>query len=418
MAELSVLIVNYNSWRECAEAVRTLREHGPTRPDGTPMPYECIVVDNLSPQRDPELVARVERELRLLGEAQGDPASGRLVMHGENGGYSKGMNVAFRHSRGRWIVVSNPDVLFNRDLLPRLQRALERDPRAGITVPKGFWDPGFEGHLPPNTLPTLADAWTFTLGEFSRRLSRWHSRRLTQRWLRVWQASEPIALPMMSGCMFLIERSFFESIGLFDERYPLYFEDTDLSLAIRRAGRQVVQVPDARLVHFVNRSGMSDTEGLWQRHHVSRARYYEKWYGWRGRLTLWATKKLLTSKRLARWRRFQPEPPLVDLGEGDQPPVLRLPRRCERFVVLMSLDPHFYLAAGTFGAGDTWSPSPEAFRMFVHTTFYFAVYDLGGGRFDRLGTWRFHCQSHLGHSVRPPGPAGEHDPARQEQGAK
>ena len=48
----------------------------------------------------------------------------------------------------------------------------------------------------------------------------------------MWWPAIGQSLPMMSGCMFLIERSFFESIGLFDERYPLYYEDTDLSVAI------------------------------------------------------------------------------------------------------------------------------------------------------------------------------------------
>jgi GT2 family glycosyltransferase len=49
----------------------------------------------------------------------------------------------------------------------------------------------------------------------------------------VWTSRAPLALPMMSGAMFLIERAFFERIGRFDERYPLYYEDADLS---RRSG--------------------------------------------------------------------------------------------------------------------------------------------------------------------------------------
>jgi GT2 family glycosyltransferase len=396
MAELSVLIVNYNSWRECATAIATLRAHGPKQRDGSPMPFECIVVDNLSPQRDPAQIAAVEHELRLLAEQQRDPPAGRLVMHTENGGYGKGMNVAFRHSRGRWILVSNPDVLFLPGLIERLQRHLERDPKAGCVVPKGFWDPERSGRLPPNTLPTLSDILFTTWGEFSRRVSHWHARRLARRWLAVWTAEQPIALPMMSGCMFLIERGFFESVGLFDERFPLYYEDTDLSVKIRRAGRNVVQVPDAFLVHFVNRSGMTDQEGMWKRHHTSRRLYYEKWYGWLGTCALRASHWLLSSKALRRFRRFEFETPLVDLGESALPPVLELGRQCERFLVLLSLDARFYLAAGLIGSGARWTPSPASFELFVSATYYFAAYDLTGGRFQRIGTWRYTCLSHLG----------------------
>ncbi len=401
-AELSVLIVNYNTWRECAQAIATLRQHPPTRPDGSPMPYECIVVDNKSPQRDAAAIAAVDRELQHIAGEQGDAAAGRLILHDENGGYSKGMNLAFAHARGRWILVSNPDVMFGPGLISRLQRHLENDPKAGIVVPKGFWDPGFTGHLPPNTLPTLGDVVFMLLGEYSNTVGRWYSRRLLRQWQRAWNAAQPLVLPMMSGCLFLIERAFFEALGRFDERYPLYYEDADLSVAIRKAGRTITQVPDARLVHFVNRSGMSDLDTMWSRHHTSRARYYRKWYGVIGTWALAASKRLLQSTRLERWRRFRPVAPFTDLGAGAQRPVLRLPRRCERYLVLMSLDPRFYLAAGIYGGGDQWRMDDQQFGLFVHAAWFFAVYDLSGGRCERLGTWRWHCLSHLGQPVVQP----------------
>ncbi|MEO6594869.1 MAG: glycosyltransferase family 2 protein, partial [Planctomycetota bacterium] len=370
MAELSVLIVNYNTWRECAAAIATLRQHGPTRPDGTQMPFECIVVDNRSPQQDPSLIAAVEHELRLLAEQQGDPRAGRLILHNENGGYSKGMNLAFGQSRGRWILVSNPDLVYTEGLVSKLQRHLENDKKAGCVVPKGFWDSDFGGHLPPNTLPTLGDVLLTTWGEFSRTVSRWYARHLAKQWLAVWTAKVPLALPMMSGCLFLIEREFFESIGKFDERYPLYFEDSDLSVKIRKAGRTVTQVPDARLIHFVNRSGMSDIETMWQRHHVSRALYYRKWYGRIGTWTLAASRWLLQTPRLRKWHRFKPVGPFQDLGESTERPMLRLPRHCEQYLVLMSLDPRFYLSAGMYGIGDRWTPGDNAFALFVNATLF------------------------------------------------
>lgn len=396
MPELSVLIVNYNTWRECIGAVRTLREHGPTRPDGSPMPFECIVVDNCSPQRAKGQREALERELRLLAEAQGDPAAGRLIMHGENGGYSKGMNLAFSHSRGRWILVSNPDLVFTPGLISKLQRHLESDPQAGIAVPKGYWDLGFSGQLPPNTLPTLTDVAVTTLGAFSRRLSRWHARRLARSWRRVWEADEPLALPMMSGCMFLVERDFFESIGLFDERYPLYYEDADLSVKIRKAGRAVVQVPDAKLAHFVNRSGMSDPQTMWERHDLSRQLYYRKWYGPIGKWMLRWSHWMASTPLLTRLRRQAPHGPVVDLGDSHEPPVIALPRRCDKFLLLMSLDPRFYLSGGMFLSGDSWTPDYHMWQNFHHATFYYIAYDLTDGRFEQIGQWRYRCLSHLG----------------------
>jgi len=79
--------------------------------------------------------------------------------------------------------------------------------------------------------------------------------------------------------------------------------------------------------------------------------------------------------------------------------VIELPRSCERFLVLMSLDLRFFLAAGHFGSGDRWTPTAAAWRLFVHANFYFAVYDLSGGRREHLGVWRYHSLSHLGNAV-------------------
>ena len=399
MAELSVLIVNYNSWKECAAAIASLREHGPTRPDGTPMPFECVVVDNASPIQPPRQVERVEQELQLLREQQGDDRAAVLIRHDENGGYSKGMNLAFAHSRGRQVLISNPDVVFLEGLISRLQRALEDDPSIGIAVPKGYWSPDLDGHLPPNTLPTLGDAWGEALAAYSPRRTQRRAKRFLDRWLKVWDAEQPLALPMMSGCMFLVDRDYFESVGKWDERYPLYYEDADLSVTIRRSGRTITQVPDARLVHFVNRSGMSDLETMWARNRVSKDRFYAKWYGLRGRVTMAACRWLASNRLLSRFRRVPPEPPFVDLGASADKPVLQLPRSCERFVVLMSLDMRFFLAAGIFGSGDRWTPSDAAFRSFVVADFYFQVYDLSSGAPEHLGTWRYQCQSHLGQRV-------------------
>lgn len=411
MPELSVLIVNYNSWHECVQAIATLREHGPTRPDGTPMPYEVIVVDNLSPKQPPKGIAAVERELAEVRRQQNDDKAGVLIMHTENSGYSKGMNLAMSHSRGKWIVVSNPDVLFSDGLLSRLLRRAESDPKLGIAVPKGFWDVDRSGHLPPNTLPTIGDAWAEVIGVYSSRFRHWRVKRLVKQWQKVWNATEPMALPMMSGCLFLVDRDYFESIGKFDERYPLYFEDADLSVKIIKSGRTITQVPDAQLVHFVNRSGMSDLETMWARHATSRTKYYQKWYGWLGKLTLSMTGWMLNNKLLAGMRKIHPREPYHDLGQTSEPPVLKLPRKCERYLVLMSLDLRFFLAAGIYGSGDSWTPSENAFQAFVNANFFFCVFDVSNDKPEFLGTWRYYCMSHLGVKVpmpeEVPGPSPE-----------
>ncbi len=400
--ELSVLIVNYNTWRECAAAVQSLRENPPTRPDGSVMPYECIVVDNKSPRRAEADIGLLRQALADVGRDCGDPSAGRLILHDDNAGYSKGVNLCFRHSRGRWILVSNPDLLFPKGCISSLQRHLERDPTAGCVVPKGYWDADYLGKLPPNTLPTMADLLVSTLAEFCRPLRRWYGRRLVADWLHIWEADQPIALRMMSGCLFLVERSYFESIGLMDERFPLYYEDADLSVRIHRSGRRLVQVPDSKLIHFVNRSGQTDYTTMMTRHDISRDLYFRKWYGRLGGFVHAQINKLLRSPRGRRWVKIPPDSPFVDLGSSAEPPVLRLGRNCQRYLLLVSLDSRFHLSGGLVGSGDAWTPTAAVFANFSAMTYWCRVYDLSRGGIEDIGTWRYDCRRHLGAAVAEP----------------
>ncbi|MGE3175596.1 MAG: glycosyltransferase family 2 protein [Planctomycetota bacterium] len=398
--ELSVLIVNYNSWNECAAAVQSLRQNPPTRPDGTPMPYECIVVDNRSPQQPPAAIENLRHALAEVGRDHDDPSCGQLILHDDNAGYSKGVNLCFRRSRGRWILVSNPDLLFPKGCISALQRHLEQHPDVGCVVPKGYWDEQFDGKLPPNTLPTLRDLVRCAFGEFCRPLRRRYHRRLVKDWLRIWEADRPIELRMMSGCLFLVERDYFEALGLMDERFPLYYEDADLSVRIVRSGKKLVQVPDAKLVHFVNRSGQTDLGTMMSRHDISRDLYFRKWYGaLGGKLNEWVN-RLMRSKFGQRHVRVPPDSEFVDLGSSDQPPRLQF-RRCDRYLLLVSLDSRFHLAGGLVGSGDHWTPTAGVYANFSATTYWCRVYDISGGRLEVLGTWRYDCRRHLGTSLEP-----------------
>ncbi len=380
MSRLSALFVNYNSWRLCLDALLSLRNNPPTLPDGAPMDYEVIVVDNCS-VADAEAEADLER---LLGQMHG-----RLVRNRENSGYARGMNLALTHATGDWILVSNPDVLFQPDCLSLLLRHLETHPDTGAAAPRGYWDTSLEGHLPPNILPTLGDLWALTLAGVSPRATRRYSERRTRKALPIWEADEDIELEMLSGCCFLLSRTTIDTVGFFDPAFPLYFEDTDLSKRLHRHGLKIVQVGGARLVHFYNRSGQTDMEETMSRYWISRRRFYRKWYGLLGGLFYDACRWFLRT-RWARRRATLPKHAAIHhLGRGRGKPVICLDRPRERFLVELALDPNFFLAAAMFGSGDTWIPRDELFRNFGETSYFFRVVDLTAGKREQIGIYRY-----------------------------
>ena len=381
--DLSILIVTYNRIDLAVNLLHHLSQEPLVHADGRPLTWEWIVVDNNSPRKDPVWVGR----LRAFGR---DRHPGLFIEHDQNPGYAGGMNLAYARSTGRMILVCNPDMVFGRGAVNRMVAYLEGHPEVGAVGPMGFWDPRFEVCLPPNILPTLRDLIGVTLASCSKWWNRRYSRKRTMAAVPVWTARHPVALPMLSGCCFLMQRSLIEQIGFFDERYPLYYEDTDLFRRIAKAGKSMVMLPDAKLTHFYNQSGSTNEGEAMRRYWISRQKYYEKWYGVVGTLVYRLTRKIAQSgfvkQRLAR-----PMDPIQDLGEVWEPPVLHLPRRCERFVVELAQDPCFLLAGGILGSGDSWRPGDEFWSegAFSNSTYFFRVHDLSRGVPAYLGTWSF-----------------------------
>lgn len=378
VTELSILIVNYNSWALCVEALRSISRFKP------PCEFEVIVVDNRSPLRDPE----AEQELRrMLGKM-----NGQLIYHEENGGYSKGMNLAYARSTGRYVMAANPDLLFTPGCIGRLLKHLQDHPSTGVAVPSGFWDKEMILHLPPNILPTMSDLLVTTLGEFSRGVSRRYSLAKVRDAKRVWDAAaadRDAELTMISGCCFMMSRELIEQIGLLDERFPLYFEDADLCVRVRRARRRIVQVAGARLVHLYNQSGETDPDLAMSRHWISRRLFYRKWYGRIGKRVYDFCSRFPTTKLGRKLARQAPHGPMEDLGTTTVKPVLYLPRHCEKFMLQMSMDCRFYLSGALFGSGDSWTPSDGMWPYFSPTDYFCRAFDISGGKLEELMTYRF-----------------------------
>ena len=58
----------------------------------------------------------------------------------------------------------------------------------------------------------------------------------------------------VTGCLFIVRREVLERVGFFDERYCLYFEDSDLGKRIEKVGLRLVIDPRIKLWHKVAQS--------------------------------------------------------------------------------------------------------------------------------------------------------------------
>jgi GT2 family glycosyltransferase len=251
---ISLLLVNYRSAALAEEAIRTARA-------SCAQPLQVVVVDNSCDPLEAEALR---------------PHADRLLVSSSNRGYAGAINDGRRVCEGETIIISNPDVTFAAGAIDRLQMAL-RD--AAIAGPALFWDEAHEWRLPPGDLLNGREKLDEVLASRSRAWREQRDLRRFRKRVKFWSLEQTTRVAMLSGAVMAIRTDVFDALEGFDERFPLYFEETDF---LRRAGalrRRIVYVPAARVHHIFNQSAAQTAAESAARYAQSEMRYLEKWIG-------------------------------------------------------------------------------------------------------------------------------------------
>lgn len=374
---LAALIVNYNSGAFAVRCVESLvREWA--REGRDPARLEVVLIDNASPADQEPFLSRAE-------------AAGAVIRSRENLGYAGGVNRCLERTSGGpldVVAILNPDLCFLPGNLRTLMDYLAEHRECGVVAPRATIDPQFYLGLPKNPLPTPLEELRVFLAQVSPALCRAYSRRRFSYSLPWWSSDEPLVTDMLSGCCLFLRREVVERLpALMDERFPLYYEDTDLFRALDERGLTVVQHTGTTVLHHWSRSsGFGETflgEPM-RRYQISRRRYFRKYYGPLGSALVRALDWLG-----ARWpRRFSHRSMhrLSSLGSVAAPPELRLARRA-RFVVEVALRPNWQLAVGILAEGDSWRCPEDTWTWFFDVDYYVRAVECGTQ--ELLGAWHF-----------------------------
>lgn len=207
----SVIIVGYNNAADLRPllAIVTVR----LEPD-----VELILVDNGSTDETAQVAAEYAKQVRYLRLAQ-------------NKGFAGGNNAGAALARGELLLFLNPDTLPHAGWLEELVRPLA-DANVGMSTARIV-------HADrPHLINTCGNDITWTGLTVCRGLDQP---------VDAWDAPDEVAA--VSGACFAMRRALFEKLGGFDERFFLYYEDTDLSLRVRLAGYQIVYAPRSVVAH-------------------------------------------------------------------------------------------------------------------------------------------------------------------------
>ena len=231
MPQVMVIVLNWNGLTDTLECLESL-----SRLDYPAC--ELVVVDNGSTDGSPAII-----RVRFPDVT--------LVETGENLGFTGGNNLGLRRALEQgadYALLLNNDTEVAPDFLRLLVEAAEADPRIGIVgptiyyhaQPQVIWSAG--GHIDWRRGRT----WMLGLNEFD-----------------VGQfGDEPRDVDFVTGCALLVKRAVMEQVGLLDERFFAYYEETEWCVRARRAGFHIAHVPRATVWHKMPLDGRESSPSV------------------------------------------------------------------------------------------------------------------------------------------------------------
>lgn len=257
--DVSFIIVNYNSTvftHACIESIYRFTKE---------LLFEVIVVDNASPDRS-------------IGELNNSFPEVHLYLLNENKGFGTANNFAIEKSKGEFVFLLNPDTELLSDAATAFITFMQKPENKNVAVCGGHLVTGTEKGTPsygnfPSLLQSISSTGIYFLYKNYYRKKLDTGVQNTQTHTR--------EVDYVSGADMFIRKRVLEITGGFDTDFFLYFEETELSKRIRRAGFSIFLIPPVAILHHEGKSSDSSRFNAFGFYHFEKSRrlYYKKTYG-------------------------------------------------------------------------------------------------------------------------------------------
>jgi len=230
--DISIIIVNYNVKHFAEQCLRSVEAATGS------LSVEVFLVDNGSSDESVEYL-------------RSRFPSVTIIDNGENLGFGRANNIAFKRAQGRYLFVLNPDTLLGEDTLHALVEYMDEHPRAGAAGPKILTRDGSFDVTSKRGFPTPWVAFCrfsglarlFPMSEFFGRYD-----------LLYLSPDQPAEIDSLVGSCMIVRSDVYREIGGFDEDYFMFGEDIDWCYRMKQTGWQIHYAPVTTIVHFKGES--------------------------------------------------------------------------------------------------------------------------------------------------------------------
>ncbi len=246
--DLSVVIVSWNTKEFLLPCVKSVSEAGQR------VSSEVIVVDNASQDGSGEAAKKTFPSICLIENVK-------------NQGFAKAVNQGLQKASGRYVLLLNPDTQVKDGAIERLVSFMDARTDVGVAGAQLLNSDGSKQNSIAN-FPSLATEL------LNKSLLRWLFPKKFPGKERGY--SSPIEVDSVIGACMTVRRDAIKQVGLLDEDYFLFLEETDWCYRMKRAGWKIYHVPQAEVYHLQGKSAEAQKKKAKVEYYRSRYHFFKK----------------------------------------------------------------------------------------------------------------------------------------------
>jgi N-acetylglucosaminyl-diphospho-decaprenol L-rhamnosyltransferase len=232
--------------------------------DSAGEPPEVVVVDNAGATGSASSSSTV-----LAGDFPDVP----VLRPGANLGYGRAANLGIAATRAPVVAVLNPDTEIDPGSAAAMVARFENEPELGALGPQ-IRNPDGSRYPSARQAPSTTDAIGHALlGELA------PGNRFTRSYRQLdADPDRPRDVDWVSGAAVWLRRAALDTIGGWDERFFMFFEDVDLCRRLEDGGWRIAYEPGGRVMHVVGASRSGRPVRSIYEHHRAAYQYADKWW--------------------------------------------------------------------------------------------------------------------------------------------
>jgi GT2 family glycosyltransferase len=227
MTDVSIIIVSWNTKDKLNDCLKSIYRQA------SKLTYEVIVADNASSDGSAEMVKREFSEVILL-------------QNNENRGFAAANNIGMAVAQGRYILLLNSDTIVLDDAIGQVVSFADLHPESAVVGCKVLNPDGTLQRtcfmFPSLLNMLLSSTYLYKLFPWSKFFGR---EQMT--W---WDRNDVREVDVVTGCFMLVRREAINQVGLIDERFFMYGEETDWCYRFKQTGWKIVFAPVGEIIHL------------------------------------------------------------------------------------------------------------------------------------------------------------------------